>query len=153
MAQGEVYGAYEFASKSYVRGQDLGRGAVGLGNVSPPLFLELRLIKSHTHTGIDSIKLPPESTPYMVRGASLGEREEKGKATWTGGASPAGSIILTYGSPFLAAPIVLATGADNNADIMIGVGTITTTNVTIYWQDINGATHTTLDINYLVKGR
>lgn len=150
----EIYGAYAFAPKSYVREQDIGKGAVGIGNINPPLFLEIRLIKSHTHTGVDSLKLTAEATPFMVRGFTISEREERGKATWTGGAAASGSVVLTYGTPFLSDEVsVFVTASDGNANIVVGVGSVTKTGMTIYWRDIDATTHTSMIIYYIVKGR
>ena len=150
----EIYGAFEFSPKGYTRGSDIGRGQIGLPNVDPPLFLEIRLIKSHTHTGVDSLQLRSEATPEMVRGFKTREREERGIATWSGGSASAGSVILTYGTQFLEAPSVFANIVNAaNANMQIAIGAITATQVTIYWKDDTGGGHTSVDIQYLIKGK
>lgn len=153
MAGGEVYGSFEFSQKGYTRGTDIGRGQIGLPHVNPPLFLEMRLIKTHLHTGVDSQLLPAEATPYMVRGHRTKEREEKGTATWTGSAATSGSVALTYGTAFLETPEVHATQYDGNPDITLAISARSTTGCTITWKDLIGNTHTEVNIGYLIKGR
>ena len=151
--QGSVYGSFEFAPKSFTRGEDIGRGQIGLPNINPPLFLEIRLIKSHTHTGVDSLQLQSEATPEMVKGYKTREREERGVAAWSGAAATNGSVVLTFATAFLEAPSVFVTPADGNANIIVGINTPTATAVTIYWRDESAATHTDLNLQYLIKGR
>jgi hypothetical protein len=150
---GEVYGNFEFALKSYTRGTDVGKGQIGLPHLDPPLFLEMRLVKTHTHTGVDSQALRSEATPEMVRGYKTREREERGVATWTGGASAAGSINLTYGTAFSETPTIMVTCAAGTANIQVSVGSVTATGCIIYWKDDTAATHSSVAINYLIKGR
>lgn len=152
MAQ-EVYGNFEFAQKAYTRGSDIGKGQIAIGHLNPAFFLETRLIKLHTHSGVDSLPLGAEATPEMVKGYNPREREERGIATWTGGSSTSGSLVLTYVTPFQEAPTVIVTAADGNANIIVGIGSVTATSVTIYWRDETAAGHTSLSIHYLVKGR
>lgn len=153
MAGGDVYGSFEFAPKPYTRGGDIGRGAVGLPNIAPPLFLEIRLIKIHSHTGIDSAQLSAEATPEMVRGFKPSEREERGSAAWSGGAASSGSVTLTYGTPFREAPSVfIMVRGEANANIQVVTGTPSATAVTFYWKDDTGATHTAVSFEYLIKG-
>lgn len=148
----EVYGSFEFAQKSYTRGSDIGKGTVGVPNINAPFFLELKTIKTHTHGGVDSQKLQASATPQMVKGYRTNEREERGTATWTGVAAASGSIVLTYGTAFLAAPNVFVTGADGDIDLQFSVGSITSTGCTIYWKDDTAANHTEVNIQYLIKG-
>ncbi len=151
---GEIYGQYEFAQKPYTRGQDIGKGTIGLPNVAPPLFLEIRLIKSHTHTGVDSSTLTPEATPYVPRAYKTYEREERGIAVWTGGAAATGSFTLTYGSAFREPPtVMIISSGESNANIVCAVGTPTAGSVTVYWKDVTAATHTTLSFQFLIKGK
>lgn len=152
MAQ-EIYGNFEFASKAYTRGTDIGKGQIAIGHLNPAFFLETRLIKSHTHSGIDSLRLEAEATPEMVKGYNPGEREERGIATWTGGSATSGSLVLTFATAFQVAPTVLVTAADGNANIIVGIGSVSATSVTIYWRDETAAGHTSMNIHYLVKGR
>lgn len=150
----EVYGAFEFSQKGYTRGSDIGRGQIGLPHVNPPLFLEIRLIKTHTHSGVDSLSLKSEATPEMIRGFKTRERVERGIATWTGGAASSGSIDLTFGAAFQEAPTVLVTVSGVvNADIQVTISDPTATGVTIYWKDDTASTHTEVDIQYFIVGR
>jgi len=153
MAQGEVYGAFEFSPKGYTRGSDVGKGQIGLPHLTPAFFLELKLVKIHTHTGVDSQKLRAEATPEMVRGYKISEREERGVATWSGASAANGSVVLTFGTAFQEAPSVLVTAADASGNIVVGIGSKSATGVTIYWKDHTAANHTTLDLEYLIKGR
>lgn len=139
--------------KSLTTAGDLGTGQVETRHVSPPLFLELQLIKLHTHEGTDSAQLGAGATPEMVRGFSPREREEHGVAPWAGGASATGSIALTFATPFLVAPQVYITAQDASGNIITGTSVPTTTGVTIYWRDATGATHTTMNLAWLAKGR
>lgn len=151
---GEVYGNFEFAPKPYTRGGDVGRGAIGIPNIDPPFFLELRLIKSHTHTGVDSIILTAEATPQMVRGFKTREREERGIVTWTGSSSSAGSLTLTFGTAFLEAPTALfQVYGQTNADIQCVIEVVSATAVTIRWKDDTGGGHTSIQFMYLIKGK
>lgn len=150
---GEVYGNFEFAQKGYTRGSDVGRGQLGLPHLNPPLFLEIRLVKTHTHTGVDSQKLRAEATPEMLRGFQTSERIERGVANWAGGAASAGSVVLTFGTAFSVAPTVIITARDGSGNIVVGTGSKTTTGVTIYWTDYSAATHTTMILEYLIIGR
>lgn len=150
---GAVYGSFEFAQKSYTRGSDIGKSEIGLPHLNPPLFLELRLVKSHTHTGVDSQKLRAAATPEMIKGFKADEREERGIATWTGAAAASGSVVLTFGTPFLEVPTVMAISGEGDADLQVAVGSITTTGCTLYWKDDTAATWTSVAIQYLIKGR
>lgn len=118
----------------------------------PAFFLEMQLIKLHTHEGSDPRKLDAEATPYAVRGFGANERIEHGTVTWTGGASAAGSVALTFGTVFNTAPTVFVTVADGSSNFSIGIGTPTITGVTIYWEDLTAATHTTLAIEWIAVG-
>lgn len=147
------YGSFEFAPKSFTRGQDIGRGQISVGNVDPSFFLELSLIKRHTHTGVDSLKLTAEAVPQNIRGFQTNERIERGVAAWTGGASDDGSLSVTFGVPFVTAPTILLTPADGSADYSVAVGSVTVTGCVFYWKDNTAATHTAVNINYLIIGR
>lgn len=149
----EVYGNFEFAQKAYTRGSDVGKGAIGLPNLDPPLFLEFKLVKLHTHSGVDSQPLKASATPEMVRGFKTYERTERGVAQWTGGSSSSGSVVLTFGTAFQEAPSVFVTPADGNSDIIVGVSTPSITAVTIYWRDEAGGGHTALNLQYIIIGR
>lgn len=150
---GDVYGGFEFAQKSYTRGSDIGKGQLGITHLNPPLFLQIQLVKLHTHGGVDSQKLKAEATPEVVKGFKNDERCERGIATWTGSASASGSIALTFGVPFQEAPTVIVIPATNNVNIQVATNTPTTTGVTILWKSDTGSTHTSIDITYLVIGR
>ena len=151
---GEVYGSFEFAPRAYTRGGDNGKGAVGIPNVAPPLFLELRLIKSHSHTGVDSVQLDADATPEMVRAFQRNEREERGTAAWSGGSASSGSVTLTYGVPFREAPTVFVQpSGESNANVQVAIGAISATGVTWYWKDDTGGGHTAITFQYLIKGR
>lgn len=140
--------------KGLTTGSDISKGAIGLPNIDPPLFLQLQLIKLHTHQGSDSRTLGFEATPEVVRGYRPREREEHGVATWTGAAAASGSIVLTFGTGFQEVPDVFATpSGKSNANIQVTGSTPTATGVTLYWKDDTAATHTSVPITWLAKGR
>lgn len=147
------YQTFSFGGKAPIKGDDIGGGQIELRHLSPSLFLELQLIKLHSHTGTDSVPLTFDSTPDMVKGYQGGEREEHGTATWTGAASDNGSVVITFGTSFSSTPVCLATPSGGNADINCAVGSIDSTTVTIYWKDDTGATHTSVALDWLAKGR
>ena len=148
-----TYLKFQTLPKSVTTEEDMGTGQVALRHLAPTLFLELQQVKLHKHTGSDSRTLAAESTPEMVRSYTPGEREEHGVAPWSGGASTSGSVVLTFATPFLIAPNVYITVQSGNANIIVGTDTPTTTGVTIYWQDAISATHTSLNLAWLAKGR
>ena len=148
-----IYGSFEFAQKGYTRGEDVGKGQIGIPHIDPPLFLELNLIKSHSHTGVDSQNLRAVATPEMVKGYKTVEREERVIGVWTGSAATNGSIVLTYAIPFLEAPSVFVTPESSNGNVAVGISAPSTTGVTIYWKDVLGGTYTTMNLHILVKGR
>lgn len=150
---GNVYGNFEFAPKGFTRGEDVGKGQIGIPHIDPPLFLELHLIKTHSHSGVDSIRLAAIATPEMVKGYKISEREERVIAVWTGSASANGSVVLTYATPFLEAPNVFVIAESSNGNVVCGIAAPTTTGVTIYWKDVLGGTYTTMNLHVLVKGR
>lgn len=139
--------------KAVTEGSDIGSGQIELRHVHPAFFLEMQLIKLHTHEGSDSRRLDAEATPAMIRGFQTSERIERGTAAWTGSASASGSIALTFGTPFNSAPIVLPVIQDGSSNFTIGTGVPTTTGVTIYWEDLTAATHTSLNVGWLALGR
>ena len=148
-----IYGNFEFAPKGFTRGEDVGKGQIGIPHIDPPLFLELHLIKTHSHSGVDSIRLASIATPEMVKGYKISEREERIVAAWSGAAATNGSVVLTFASPFLETPNVFVTPESSNGNIAVGVSAPTTTGVTIYWKDVLGGTYTTMNLHILVKGR
>jgi hypothetical protein len=147
------YMTFETLPKSLTKKSDIGSGQIGLAHFDPALFLELQLVKLHTHKGSDSRQLEAGATPQMVKGYRPSEREEHGVATWTGEASTGGSVILTFGTPFKEVPDVFVTSQDGNADILVGTGTPTETGVTIYWRDADAAGHVSLALCWIAKGR
>lgn len=144
---------FSFGGKAPVKGDDIGSGQIELRHLSPSLFLELQLIKLHSHSGVDSIPLSFDATPDMVKGYQSGEREERGTATWTGGASASGSVIVTFGNTFSSVPTCIATPSGGDVDIQCVVGSVSTSGVTIYWKDDTGGTHTSIPLDWLAKGR
>ena len=150
---GEIYGSFEFSPKGYTRGSDVGKGQLGLPHLNPPLFLQMQLVKTHTHTGVDSVRLRASATPEMVRGFSTEEREERGIATWTGAAASAASVVLTFGTAFREAPTVIVTAVNGDAAIVVTIGSVSATGVTIFWSDYSAATHESMPIHYIIKGR
>jgi len=148
-----TYLQFKTTPKAVTEGTDIGSGQVELRHVHPAFFLEMQLIKLHTHEGSDSRKLDAEATPHVIRGFTVNERVEYGTATWTGSASAAGSIELTFGTAFNSAPTVFVTIQSGNSNYTIGVGTPTVTGVMIYWEDITTDTHTSLDIGWIAIGR
>jgi hypothetical protein len=149
----DVYGSFEFSQKGFTRGSDIGKGQLGISHLNPPLFLEFKLIKLHTHGGVDSQNLKAEATPEVIKGFKYNERIERGIATWTGAASASGSVALTYGVPFNEAPTVIVCPSANDVAIVVSTNTPTTTGVTILWNDYTAATHTSVPITYLIIGR
>jgi hypothetical protein len=145
------YLEFETQPKGKTTSGDIGRGQLELPHLGPALFLELQLVKLHTHLGADSRVLSSAATPEMVRGYQPREREEHGVATWTGSGT-AGSIALAFGIPFEQVPDVFITPQDGNANILIGTGVPTKTGVTIYWRDADADTHTSLALSWLAKG-
>lgn len=147
------YLQFKTKPKAVTEGSDIGSGQIELRHVHPAFFLELQLIKLHTHEGSDSRKLDPEATPGMIRGFQTSERVEHGIATWTGSAAAAGSVALTFGTVFTSVPTVFVTVADGSSNFSVGIATPTITGVTIYWEDLTATTHTTLDIHWVALGR
>ncbi len=140
--------------KGLTTGPDIARGAVGLPNIDPPLFLQLQLVKLHTHQGSDSRSLGAGATPEMVKGYRPKEREEHATSTWTGGAAASGSIELTFGTPFQEVPDVLAmVSGQSGANLQVTCSTPTKTGVILYWKDDTASTHTSVPITWLAKGR
>lgn len=150
-----VYGKFEFAQKSYVRGNDVGDGEIGVRNLNPGLFLETQLIRGHTHSGVDSLQLDANATPYMIKGYQPRQREEHGVGAWSGGASATGSLAVTFGTPFTTTSnlVILVTQAGGNDDIIVGIGSVTITGFTIYWRNETGTTHTSLNLHWIAFGR
>ena len=146
------YLQFETAPKALTRESDRGRGQVSLQHLNPALFLQTQLIKLHTHEGSDSRSLKAGATPEMVKGYQPREREEHGTATWTGSAAASGSVVLTYAVPFLEAPDLFCLN-QTSVNIQVSTNTPTTTTVTIYWKDDTSATHTSVVIAWLAKGR
>lgn len=151
----DIYGSFEYAPKSYTRGSDIGKGQVGLTHLNPALFLQMQLVKSHTHSGVDSIPLTAAATPEMVRGFKTREREERGTAVWSGAAAAGGGLTLTFGTPFQEVPTIFLsiTGGAANADLQVTYNNKSTTSVDIYWKNDTLGTLTTVSIDYLIKGR
>lgn len=140
--------------KALTSESDIAKGQVGLQHVNPSLFLQLQLVKLHTHAGSDSRTLSSEATPEMVRGYTPREREEHGTATWSGTAASSGSISLTFGTAFQEVPTIIATiSGVANANKQVTVDTPTTTGCTLYWKDDGGNLATSVPINWLAKGR
>lgn len=150
---GNIYGNFEFSPKGFTRGEDVGKGQIGIPHIDPPLFLELSLIKTHSHTGVDSRRLEAQATPEVVKGYKISEREERIVATWSGAAATNGSVVLTFASPFLETPNVFVIAESSNGNVVCGIAAPTTTGVTIYWKDVLGGTYTTMNLHVLVKGR
>lgn len=147
------YLKFETTPKSFTKGSDIGSGQIELRHVHPAFFLELQLIKLHTHEGSDSRRLDPEATPGVIRGFQMNERVEHGVATWTGTASAAGSVTLSFGTVFNSVPTISVVVANGSSNFTIGIATPTTDGVTIYWEDLTAATHTSLNIHWIALGR
>lgn len=147
------YLAFETKPKPLTTKNDIGQGQVDLPALSPALFLELQLVKLHTHKGTDSRQLEAAATPEMVRGYRPKEREEHGVATWTGGAAASGSVSLTFGTAFTEVPEVYIIAQSGNANIILGTSVPTATGVIFYWKDNLGNTYTDMPISWLAKGR
>lgn len=147
-----VYTQFAYKSKAQTTRGDIGRGQLYLEHLSPALYLELQSIKLHLHTGVDSQILPPEATPYMVRGYKLRERIERATSTWTGSAGSTGSIVVTFGSSFNEIPTIIATPSGGNADIQCVVGTKSKTGFTLTWKDDTATDHTSQPFDWYAIG-
>ena len=147
------YLQFKATPKAVTESGDIGVGQIEIKHAHPAFFLELQLIKLHTHEGSDSRLLDAEATPAMVRGFQTFERVEHGTVTWTGEASAAGSVALTFGTSFLSAPTVFVTIYSGDSHYSVGTGTPTTTGVTICWEDMTTDTHTSLSIGWIAIGR
>lgn len=145
------YLEFETQPKGKTTGGDIGRGQIDLPHLGAALFLELQLVKLHTHQGAESRILLAAATPEMVKGYKVKEREEHGIVTWAGSGT-AGSVSLSFGIPFKEIPDVLVTSQDGNANILVGTGVPTKTGVTLYWRDADADTHTSLNLCWLAKG-
>lgn len=148
-----MYLQFDTTPKPLTTKEGIGRGQVDLPALSPPLFLELQLVKLHTHEGSDSRQLKAKATPEMVRGYRPSEREEHGVVTWEGASAASGSVVLAFATSFLEAPEVFVTPQSGTANIIVGTGTPTTSGVTIYWKDNTATTHTAMPLAWLAKGR
>lgn len=140
--------------KALTQKGDIDKGQVALEHIDPALFLQLQLVKLHTHQGSDSRRLDSDATPEMVRAYRPKEREEHGVATWTGGASASGSVALTFGTAFSEVPDVFAiVSGQSDANKQVTTSTPTVTGVTLYWKNDTGVTSTSVPITWLAKGR
>lgn len=149
-----VYLDNNLKPKALTQGSDISKAAVSLEHIGPALFLQLQLVKLHTHQGSDSRTLDSSASPEMVKGYRPLEREEHGVATWTGGAAASGSIALTFGTAFKEAPsVIVSVSGVANANKQTTTGASATTGVTIYWKDDTGATATSVPITWIAKGR
>jgi hypothetical protein len=147
------YLQFKTTPKAVTEGGDIGSGQVELRHLHPAFILEMQLIKLHRHEGSDSRKLDAEATRYVIRGFQANERVEHGTATWTGNAAAAGSVALSFGTVFNSAPTVFVTVTDGSSNFSVGIAVPTTTGVTIYWEDLTAATHTSLVISWIAIGR
>ena len=144
-----TYTQFAYKSKAQTTRGDIGRGQLYIEHLSPALYLELQTIKQHLHTGVDSQILPAESTPFMIRGFKLRERVERALVIWTGTASSAGAITITFGTRFNEVPTIVASPAGNLVDIQCVVGNITAYGFTLSWKDDTGGTHTSQSFNWI----
>ncbi|MBI5357212.1 hypothetical protein HZB78_06410 [Candidatus Collierbacteria bacterium] len=48
------YSTFKEASKTLIKSEDIGSGQIELSHLSPSLFVELRQVALHTHTGVRS---------------------------------------------------------------------------------------------------
>lgn len=147
-----VYTQFAYKSKAQTTRGDIGRGQLYLEHLSPGLYLELQGIKLHLHTGVDSQILPPEATPYMIRGYKLRERIERSTSTWASTAGSAGSIIISFGHSFNEIPTIIATPSGGDENIQCVVGTKSRTGFTLTWKDDTATDHTSLTFDWLAIG-
>lgn len=143
---------FAYKPKALVTRGDVGRAQVGVEHLNPALFLELQSIKLHQHTGVDSQPLPADATPFMVRGFKIGERVERATSTWTGVATDAGALDITFGNSFGEVPTVIATPSGNTVDIQVVVGNKTATGFRLSWKDDTGTTHTSVALDWIAIG-
>jgi len=73
-----------------------------------------------------------------------------GVVRWTGGASATGNVTVTFPYAYDTAPTVICT--HHGAFYVNCVVQPTTTNVVIYWKDVDGNTHTDVDIAWIASG-
>jgi hypothetical protein len=147
-----VYTQFAYKPKAQTTRGDIGKGQLYLEHLSPALYLELQSIKLHLHTGVDSQILPPEATPYMVRGYKLRERVERATSIWSGAAGSAGSIAVTFGTSFNEIPTIIATPSCADANVQCSIGDKTRFGFTIYWKDDTVADHTSVPIDWMALG-
>jgi hypothetical protein len=147
-----VYTQFAYKPKAQTTRGDIGRGQLYLEHLSPALYLELQSIKLHLHTGVDSQILPPEATPYMVRGYKLRERIERATSTWSGAAGSAGSIVITFGTSFNEIPTIVATPNCADENVQCVIGGKSKTGFTIYWKDDTVSDHTSVPIDWIAIG-
>lgn len=147
-----VYTQFAYKSKAQTTRGDIGKGQLYLEHLSPGLYLELQSVKLHLHTGVDSQVLPPESTPYMVRGYKLRERIERATSTWSSTAGSAGAINITFGNPFNEIPTIIVTPSGGDENIQVVIGSKTKYGFTLTWKDDTATDHTSLNFDWLAVG-
>jgi len=87
-------------------------------------------------------------TPTLVR-------MQAGCVEWTGSATNAGYVIVTFPTTFSYAPIVIPTiysATDTQNDISVAIQSPATNQVYLVWVDTGGGTHTSVKINWLAVG-
>lgn len=143
---------FAYKPKAQTTRGDVGRGQIYLEHLSPGLYLELQTVKLHLHTGVDSQVLPPESTPYMIRGYKLRERIERATSTWSSSAGSAGAINISFGNSFNEIPTIIATPSGGDENIQCVVGSKSKTGFTLTWKDDTLNTHTSLTFDWMAIG-
>lgn len=56
------YQTFAHTGKTLIKSEDIGSGQVSLRHMDPGLYTLIRMIQLHTHSGVDSPRLPLENT-------------------------------------------------------------------------------------------
>lgn len=148
------YLTLETSPKEKTSGDSIAPGTIKMRHFSSEVFLESQLIKLHNHLGTNSLRLGRNAYPDAVAGFYPYERVEHANSEWTGSASAAGSLAITFGNTFKNAPTVVANVISaTGADFLVSIGSVTTTGFTVYWEDIVPANHTSVTISWLAIGK
>lgn len=148
------YLSLETTPKEKTSGDSIAPGTIKMRHFSAEVFLEFQLIKLHNHLGTNSLRLGRNAYPDAVAGFYPYERVEHANSEWTGSASAAGSLAITFGNAFKNAPTVVANVISaTGADFLVSIGSLTTTGFTVYWEDIVPANHTSVTISWLAIGK
>jgi len=80
------------------------------------------------------------------------QKMQCGVVRWTGGASSNGNVTVTFPQPYDIADSIVVVSHLGNFNVNLVTNSPNTTQFTIYWEDRDGATHTQVDIAWIVMG-